>query len=138
MTWTPIPIGERAFDRGAYHNARGHQQRRRATQTGHSRAEAHEALTAAERTQRNQGRRETLVVLDQAHQQRQGGLDPVFRYHPMAHPGDLALKAIIDRAASWPSLPLTSATATPTWPTETYVILLRARLSFFKLRRPTP
>ncbi len=54
MAFTPIPIGEIAFDRGTYHNARGHQQGRRATQTGHSRAEAREALTASERTQSNE------------------------------------------------------------------------------------
>ncbi len=60
MTWTPIPMGERAFDRGAYHNARGHQQGRRVTQTadpGQSRGQAHEALTAAEHMQSNQGQR---------------------------------------------------------------------------------
>ncbi len=54
MTWTPIPIGERAFDRGAYHNARGHQQGRRATLTADPGAQAREALTAAERTQSNE------------------------------------------------------------------------------------
>ena len=39
MTLTPIPIGEIALDRGAYHTARGHQQGRRATQTGDPGAE---------------------------------------------------------------------------------------------------
>ncbi len=53
----PNPIDRRAFDRGAYHKARGHQQGRRAPQPGdlgRSRGEAREALTASERTQSNE------------------------------------------------------------------------------------
>ena len=49
---------------------------------GRSRAEAREALRASERTQSNEVRLEALPVLDPAREQRQGGLDPVLRYHP--------------------------------------------------------
>ncbi len=62
------------------------EERRSRAIPGRSRAEAREALRASERTQSNEVRRhlEALAVLDQASEQRQGGLDPVaaFRYHP--------------------------------------------------------
>ncbi len=45
---------ERAFDRDAYHNARGHQHGPRATQTAEPGAQAREALSGAERTKSNQ------------------------------------------------------------------------------------
>ncbi len=52
-----------------------------------SRAEAREALRAAERTQSNEGRLEALAVLDPAREQRQGGLEPT-RLASVLGPGD--------------------------------------------------
>ncbi len=142
----PNPIDRRAFDRGAYHKARGHQQGRRAPQPGdlgRSRGEAREALTASERTQSNEaapggtpGARPGARAAPGRPRPGSGlPLSPLLPT-PARSPcrRSSTATAIIDRAASSPSLAPTSASATRAWPTETYVALLRARLGFFSLR----